>query len=88
MAETLLSPGVLTRENDQSQITQGPITAGAAIIGPAVSGPVRIPTLVTSYSDYLNKFGGSFISGGTSYEYLTSMAAKEYFQNGGNFKCF
>ena len=83
MAETLLSPGVLTRENDQSQITQGPITAGAAIIGPAVSGPVRIPTLVTSYSDYLNKFGGSFISGGASYEYLTSISAYNYFQQGG-----
>ena len=83
MAETLLSPGVLTRENDQSQITQGPITAGAAIIGPTVSGPVRIPTLVTSYSDYLNKFGGSFISGGTSYEYLTSISAYNYFQQGG-----
>jgi phage tail sheath protein FI len=84
MAETLLSPGVLTRENDQSQITQGPITAGAAIIGPTVSGPVRIPTLVTSYSDYLNKFGGSFISGGASYEYLTSISAYNYFQQGGN----
>jgi hypothetical protein len=83
MAETLLSPGVLTRENDLSQITQGPITAGAAIIGPTVSGPVRIPTLVTSYSDYLNKFGGSFISGGASYEYLTSISAYNYFQQGG-----
>jgi len=83
MAETLLSPGVLTRENDQSQITQGPITAGAAIIGPTVLGPVRIPTLVTSYSDYLNKFGGSFISGGASYEYLTSISAYNYFQQGG-----
>lgn len=81
--ETILSPGVLTRENDQSQITQGPITAGAAIIGPTVSGPVRIPTLVTSYSDYLNKFGGSFISGGASYEYLTSISAYNYFQQGG-----
>jgi hypothetical protein len=30
MAETLLSPGVLTRENDQSLVTQGPIvTVGA-----------------------------------------------------------
>ena len=84
MAETLLSPGVLTRENDQSQITQGPITAGAAIVGPTVKGPVRIPTLVTSYSDYLNKFGGSFISGGASYEYLTSISAYNYFQQGGN----
>ncbi len=83
MAETLLSPGVLTRENDQSQITQGPITAGAAIVGPTVTGPVRIPTLVTSYSDYINKFGGSFISGGASYEYLTSISAYNYFQQGG-----
>lgn len=83
MAETLLSPGVLTRENDQSQITQGPITAGAAIVGPTVKGPVRIPTLVTSYSDYINKFGGSFVSGGATYEYLTSISAYNYFQQGG-----
>ena len=83
MAETLLSPGVLTRENDQSQITQGPIVAGAAIVGPTVKGPVRIPTLVTSYSDYINKFGGSFVSGGTTNEYLTSISAYNYFQQGG-----
>jgi phage tail sheath protein FI len=83
MAETLLSPGVLTRENDTSQITQGPIVAGAAIVGPAVKGPVNIPTLVTSYSDYLNKFGGTFVSGGTSNEYLTSISAYNYFQQGG-----
>jgi phage tail sheath protein FI len=83
MAETLLSPGIITRENDQSQITQGPITAGAAIVGPTVMGPVGIPTLVTSYSDYLNKFGGSFISGGTSNEYLTSISTYNYFQQGG-----
>lgn len=83
MAETLLSPGVLTRENDQSQITQGPITAGAAIIGPTVKGPVRIPTLVTSYSDYINKFGGSFVSGGATHEYLTSISTYNYFQQGG-----
>lgn len=81
--ETLLSPGVLTRENDQSQITQGPITAGAAIVGPTVKGPVRIPTLVTSYSDYINKFGGSFVSGGATHEYLTSISAYNYFQQGG-----
>jgi uncharacterized protein len=84
MAETLLSPGVLTRENDQSQITQGPVTAGAAILGPTVKGPVEIPTLVTSYSDYINKFGSTFISGGTSQEYLTSISAYNYFQQGGN----
>ena len=38
MAEALISPGVFLRENDQSQITTGPITVGAALIGPTVVG--------------------------------------------------
>ena len=58
---TLISPGVLARENDQSFITQQPITVGAAIIGPTVKGPVEVPTVVTSYSDYENKFGAGFL---------------------------
>ena len=57
MAEILISPGVSAIENDQSQITQGPVAVGTAIIGPTVKGPVEIPTIVTSYSDYKNKFG-------------------------------
>jgi len=36
MAETLISPGVLARENDQSFLTSQPVTVGAAIIGPTV----------------------------------------------------
>jgi phage tail sheath protein FI len=83
MAETLISPGVLARENDNSFITQQPVTVGAAILGPAVKGPVEIPTLVTSYTDYLNKFGGAFLSGGQEYSYFTSIAAYNYFQQGG-----
>jgi len=84
MAETLVSPGVLATETDTSFVTQGPIQAGAAIIGPTVKGPVNIPTLVTSYSDYQNKFGTTFISGGSVYSYFTSIAAYSYFSNGGN----
>ena len=83
MAETLISPGVLARENDNSFVTQQPVTVGAAIIGPTVIGPVEIPTVVTTYSDYLNKFGGTFLSGGQEYSYLTSIAAYNYFQQGG-----
>ena len=83
MAETLISPGVLARENDQSFITQQPVTVGAAIIGPTPKGPVEIPTVVTTYSDYLNKFGGAFLSGGAEYSYLTQIAAYNYFQQGG-----
>jgi hypothetical protein len=83
MAETLISPGVLARENDQSQITSGPVTVGAAIIGPTVNGPVEIPTIVTSYSEYQNKFGTTFTSGSQVYTYFTSIAAYNYFNNGG-----
>lgn len=84
MAETLISPGVFLSENDLSQITQGPIAAGAALLGPTVIGPVNIPTLVTSYSEYKAIFGAAFVSGGTNYEYLTSIAALNYFEQGGD----
>jgi hypothetical protein len=82
--ETLISPGVLTRENDLSQITQQLPTVGLALVGPTVKGQPNIPTVVTSYSDYVNRFGGSFISGGASYEFLTSITAYNYFQQGGS----
>lgn len=83
MNETLVSPGVLAIENDQTVITDQPIQAGAAIIGPTVKGPVGIPTICTTYSDYSNKFGSTFISGGREISYFTSISAYNYFQNGG-----
>ena len=83
MAEVLISPGVLARENDQSQITAGPVQAGAAIIGPTVKGQQNIPKLVTSYSEYLANFGSTFLSGSNQYTYFTSISAYNYFQNGG-----
>jgi len=84
MAETLISPGVLARENDQSFITQNPVTVGAALIGPTVKGQVEIPTIVTSYSDYQQKFGTTFTSASNVYTYFTSIAAFNYFNNGGD----
>ena len=84
MAEVLLSPGVLARENDQSFLQRQPIQAGAAILGPTVKGPVGIPTIVTSYSDYQNKFGAIVISGSNEYTYFTSISAYNYFQQGGD----
>jgi uncharacterized protein len=84
MAETLVSPGVLARENDQSFITQQPVQVGAAIVGPTVKGPVEIPTVVTTYSDYQNRFGTTFESGSDDYSFFTSIAAQNYFNNGGN----
>jgi len=87
MAETLISPGVLARENDQSQITSQPIQAGAAIIGPTVKGQVNIPRLITTYSEYQANFGTTFESGSANqkgeYTFLTSISAYNYFSNGG-----
>ena len=83
MAETLISPGVLARENDMSQLTTGPVQAGAAIIGPTVKGPAEVPKMVTSYSDYVAQFGAAFTSGSDEFSYFTSISAYNYFQNGG-----
>ena len=83
MAETLISPGVLARENDQSFIGSRPVTFGAAIIGPAVQGPVGIPTAVSSFSQYEAIFGGSVESGSQFYTYLNTISARNYFEQGG-----
>ena len=83
MAETLISPGVLARENDQSFIGSRPVTSGAAIVGPAVMGPVGIPTAVSSFSQYQAIFGGTVESGSQYYTYLNSTAAQNYFEQGG-----
>ena len=83
MAETLISPGVLARENDISFIAPAPLEAGAAIIGPTVKGPVEEPTLVTSYGQYQRTFGTTFESGSSKEEFLTSIAVKSYFNQGG-----
>ena len=84
MANFLTSPGVSLNEIDNTFISPIPVKVGAAIIGPTVKGPVEIPIVVTSYSDYKNRFGGSLVSGSDTYSYLTSIAAYNYFNNGGN----
>ena len=83
MANFTVSPGVAISEIDNTYLTGQPVQAGAAIIGPTVKGPVEVPTLVTTYSDFVTLFGDSFISGGNAYSYLTSIAAYNYFNYGG-----
>ena len=83
MAEQIISPGVFMNENDQSQVTQQPAVVGAAIIGPTAKGPVEIPTLVTTYSQFKQVFGGAITSGSNTYGYFTNIAAYNYFNNGG-----
>ena len=83
MANFSSSPGVKLNEIDNSFVTPTPVSVGAAIIGPTVKGPVELPTIVTSYSDFKDKFGGSFNSGSNSFSYLTSISAYNYFTEGG-----
>ena len=83
MAEKIISPGVFTNEIDQSFLpaTAGPI--GAAIVGPTVKGPILEPTIVSSYSEYVQIFGELIESGSDKYQYLTSHTAQEYLRQGG-----
>jgi len=82
MAEKIISPGVFTNEVDQSFLPAGVAAIGAAIIGPTAKGPAGIPTQVTSYSEFVQIFGGAFTSGSAAveadYKYLTNYAAQEY----------
>ena len=75
MAEKIVSPGVFTNEIDQTFLPAAIADIGACIIGPTVKGPAGIPTVVTSYSDFQNKFGAAFKTGSDSLQYLTSHTA-------------
>lgn len=83
MAERILSPGVFSRENDLSFVTPAAAEISTALVGPTARGPVSIPTVVRSYGEYLNVFGGSFKSGSDYYTHFTTLAAEKYFEQGG-----
>ena len=83
MANFSISPGTTLNEIDNTFLTGQPVQAGAAIMGPTVKGLVGVPTLTTSYSDYVNRFGDTFESGSLVNSFLTSTAAYSYFNNGG-----
>ena len=51
MAESIVSPGVFTREKDLSFLPQGIAEIGAAIIGPTQKGPAFTPTQISSFSE-------------------------------------
>jgi len=73
MAEKIVSPGVFTRENDLSFLSQGIGEIGAAIIGPFHKGPAFVPTVVNTQSEFEEKFGtpdGSYYTGYTVQNYL------------------
>ena len=80
MAEKIISPGVFTNEIDQTFLPAAVADIGAAIIGPTLKGPAGIPTVVTSFTDFQNKFCDVVTSGSNKFQYLTSHAAEQYLQ--------
>lgn len=57
MAERIVSPGVFTKEIDQSFLPGAIAQIGAAVIGPTVKGPALVPTQISSINDFTAIFG-------------------------------
>ena len=83
MAEKIVSPGVFTNEIDQTFLPAAIGDIGAALIGPTVKGPAMTPTVVNSFNEFEQRFGTSFKSGSSYYQYLTSHTAESYLKSGG-----
>jgi hypothetical protein len=77
MAERIVSPGVFTRENDLSFLSQGIGEIGAAFIGPFKEGPAFVPTIVRTQSEFEEIFG---TPDGT---YYTEYAVQNYLREAG-----
>jgi len=72
-----LSPGVYTRETDFSFYIKQISTSACGMIGIAEKGPINSPTLVTSWEQFVRKFGSYIADGYLAY------AARAFFDNGG-----
>ncbi len=72
-----LSPGVYTRETDFSFYVKQISTSACGMIGIAEKGPINKPTLVTSWEQFVRKFGSYIADGYLAY------AARAFFDNGG-----
>lgn len=77
MAERIVSPGVYTKEVDQSYLPGAIAQIGAAVVGTTNKGPALTPTTVTSYPDFERIFGP--INDDSYVPYVV----REYLANGG-----
>ncbi len=72
-----LSPGVYTRETDFSFYIKQISTSACGMIGITEKGPINKPMLVTSWEQFVRKFGSYIPDGYLAY------AARAFFDNGG-----
>ena len=71
--QTIVSPGVFTRENDLSGLAQGVANIGGAIVAPFSDGPAFFPNIITDVTTLEQKFGladGVYYGPYTAKEYL------------------
>lgn len=73
------APGVYIDEINVPGPIPGVGTSTAAFVGPALQGPIKIPTFLTSFTQFLNAFG-SYI---TAPQVFVTHAVKGFFDNGG-----
>ena len=84
--EKIISPGVFTRENDQSFLAQGIANIGGAIVGPFPKGPAFAPTLINTQADLEQIFGipdGQFYGPYTAQQYLEQQGTVTIVRTGG-----
>ena len=75
---TNLSPGAETREIDFSYYVKHLSTSSAGMVGVAERGPINQPVLVTSWEQFVTRFGPYIQAGYLAY------AARAFFDNGGS----
>ena len=83
MKEKIVSPGVFSKEIDETFLPAAVGDIGAVVIGPTARGPALVPTVVSSYSEYQKYFGDSHLSGSDYYQHLTAHTAQSYLRNAG-----
>ena len=75
--QTIVSPGVFTRENDLSGLAQGVANIGGAIVAPFADGPAFFPRIVTDVATLESVFGAA------DGVYYGPYTAKQYLQEQG-----
>lgn len=75
---TYLSPGVYPREIDFSFYVKAISTSACGMIGVTEKGPINRPVLVTSWEQFVRRFGSYIADGYLAY------AARAFFDNGGS----
>lgn len=85
-SERIVSPGVFTREIDQSFLAQGVEEIGGIVVAPFSKGPGFYPTVITSEAELVETFGapdGNLYGAYTAQQYLRQQGQVTVLRVGG-----